>query len=104
MSDRLVLKPLSEAIVVQALLFQGVPVRFVRVVSILLLVLCLIDVVQDCAISASVNLPDNDDPNHSAALVSVLIVLGEFCALIHSSLAHFALPVALHSVYHPLRQ
>ncbi len=77
--------------------------RFVRIVSILLLVLCLIDVAQDCAISASLNLP-GDDNNHSAALVSVLIVLGESCALIYSSLAHFALPAALHSVYHPLRQ
>lgn len=89
---------------VPGVLFQGAPVRFVRIASVLLLVLCLIDVVQDCATTASLNLPDDDDHNHFAVLVSVSILFGESYALIHSSQAHLALLSALQSVYHPLRQ
>ena len=89
---------------VTGVLFQGAPVRFVRIASVLLLVLCLIDVVQDCATSASLNLPDDDDHQHCALALSVAIVFGGSYALIHPSRAHLAPPSALQSVYHPLRQ
>jgi hypothetical protein len=78
--------------------------RFVRIASVLLLVLCLIDVVQDCAISASLNLPDDDDHHQLAGLLSVPMLFGESCALIYPSKTHFVLPCSPRSMYQPIRQ
>ena len=66
--------------------------RLARIVSMLLLILCLLDVVRACALSAALSLTDDDDHNYSAALVSVLIVLGESYSVIYSSLAHSCAP------------
>jgi hypothetical protein len=78
--------------------------RYVRLGVLFLIVLCLVDASQECAISASFNLPDDDDRHHFAAVFYVAVLLDGSPRSIQSSIECLALLCFLQSNYHPLRQ
>ena len=82
----------------------GLPVRFVRMAAVLLLAVCLIDAVQDCAISDSLDLLDDDHHDQFSALISAPLLFGESYLLIHSAKLHFALSCSPRFMCQPIRQ
>ncbi len=77
--------------------------HFIRIAAILLLVLCLVDVAQDCATSAALNLTD-DDHHDVSALISPSTFVTESYQLVPSFKARFALLCLAQSMYRPIRQ
>ncbi len=78
--------------------------RFVRIASMLLLILCLVDVAQDCAIAVSLTVLDDDDHRYFYAVLSVPTLFWDLYLSIRPSTLSFTHAIPGRSMYRPIRQ